>query len=89
MIIEFLINAIITIIKLPFYLINIPSIDFEGFFSALIPYIHTACSFVRFFFDDFALVIIELALGTIVLFKVVDVISTIVGFFKKTGGSKD
>lgn len=89
MIIEWIINAVIAIIKLPFYLIHIPSVDVDYLLSELSPYIVSGTSFVGFFFDEFALTIIGLALTVIAIFKVVDIISTIVGFFKKTGGSKD
>lgn len=89
MIIEWIINALIAIIKLPFYLINIPSVNISGMLNKLNPYIISGVSFVKFFFDEFALTIIGLALTVIAIFKVVDIISTIVGFFKKTGGSKD
>lgn len=89
MIIEWIINALIAIIKLPFYLINIPSYDADMITDVIGPYIISGVSFVSFFFDEFALTIIGLALTVIAIFKVVDIISTIVGFFKKTGGSKD
>ena len=89
MIIEWIINAIITVIKLPFYLINIPSVDVSGMLNKIMPYLVDGIVFVRFFFDDFAITIIMLALTVIAIFKVVDIISTIVGFFKKTGGSKE
>ncbi len=89
MIIEWIINAIVAIIKLPFYLINIPSVDVTGMLNKISPYLADGIVFVRFFFDDFAITIIGLALTVIAIFKVVDIISTIVGFFKKTGGSKE
>lgn len=87
MIIEFIINMLVAIIKFPIALFNIPTMNFTQQLRLLYPYTSAAYSFVRFFFDDIALTIIGLSLTCIALFKMVDLISTIVGFFKKTGGS--
>lgn len=73
------------LLKAPVSLLNIPDVDVTSFMSVLMPYLQSGYSFVRFFLDNVAFTIIGIALTCIGLFKVVDIISTIVGFFKKTG----
>lgn len=85
MIIEWIINALVAIIKLPIALLHLPSLDVSSVFETLEPYIRMAGSWLWFFFDDIALMAMGITLTVIGLFKVVDIISTIVGFFKKTG----
>lgn len=92
MIVEAIINLLILIIKLPLQAIkvlNIPQLDISDSLGEISAYIASGASFIRFFFTDVALSAIGIALSVIVIFKVIDIISTIVGFFKKTGGSKD
>lgn len=85
MIIEFIINMLVAIIKLPIGLFHIPTMNFTSQLKSIYYYTSMAYSFVRFFFDDVAITIIGIALTCMALFKMVDIISTIVGFFKKTG----
>ena len=85
MIIEWIINALVTIIKIPLSLLHLPDIDISEYITIISPYIQSGVSFVRFFFDDVAVYTLTIALSVIVIFKIVDLISTIVGFFKKTG----
>lgn len=85
MIIEWILNLLVGLLKAPVSLLNIPDVNVTGFFSTLQPYLQSSYSFVRFFLDDLAFIIIGIAIGCMALFKVVDIIATIVGFFKKTG----
>ncbi len=85
MIIEWILNLLVGLLKAPVSLLNIPDVDVTSFMGVLMPYLQSGYSCVRFFLDNVALTIIGIALTCIALFKVVDIISTIVGFFKKTG----
>lgn len=85
MIVEWILDLLVGLLKAPVSLLNIPNVDVTSFMNAFMPYLQSGYSFVRFFLDNTAFVIIEIALTCIALFKVVDIISTIVGFFKKTG----
>ncbi len=76
---------LVGLLKAPVSLLNIPDVDVTSFISSFMPYMQSGYSFVRFFLDNTAFVIIGIALTCIALFKVVDIIATIVGFFKKTG----
>ncbi|MCD7723053.1 MAG: hypothetical protein LUH82_03765 [Clostridiales bacterium] len=83
MIIEFLINAIIAIIKLPLALLNIPQFDGLDQLDVITPYLTSGYSFVRFLLNDASVALISIALTVLALIKVADIIGTIVGFFKK------
>ena len=85
MIIEWILNLLVGLLKAPVSLLNIPDVDVTSFVSALMPYVESSYSFVRFFLDNVAFTIIGISLTCMALFKAVDIISTIVGFFKKTG----
>lgn len=85
MIVEWILNLLVGLLKAPVSLLNIPDVDVTSFFSTLQPYLQSSYSFVRFFLDNTAFVIIGIAITCMALFKVVDIISTIVGFFKNTG----
>lgn len=85
MIIEFIINMLVSLIKLPISLFNLPQMNFSSQINTIYYYASSGYSFVRFFFDDVAMTIMGIALTCMALFKMVDIISTIVGFFKKTG----
>lgn len=85
MIIEWILNALVAIIKLPFSLLHIPSVDISSMLNTLNPYIFSSLTWVRFFFDDFCIGLFGFVLSIMALFKVIDIISTIVGFFKKSG----
>lgn len=76
---------LVGLLKAPVSLLNIPDVDVMSFISSFMPYMQSGYSIVRFFLDNTAFVIIGIALTCIALFKVVDIIATIVGFFKKTG----
>lgn len=85
MIIEWILNLLVGLLKAPVSLLNIPDVDVTSFVSALMPYVESSYSFVRFFLDNVAFTIIGISLTCMALFKAVDIIATIVGFFKKTG----
>lgn len=85
MIVEWILNLLVGLLKAPVSLLNIPDVDVTSFFSTLQPYLQSSYSFVRFFLDNTSFVIIGIAITCMALFKAVDIIATIVGFFKKTG----
>lgn len=85
MIIEWILNILIALLKLPVALLNIPHVEVANVLDSLMPYIRMSYGFIRFFIDDIGMKIIAIALSVMGLFKVVDIIATIVGFFKKTG----
>lgn len=83
MIIEWILNLLVALLKAPISLLNIPDVDVTSFLSSFMPYVRMGYSFVRFFLDNIAFTIIWIAIGVMALFKAVDIIATIVGFFKK------
>ena len=83
MIIEWILNLLVGILKAPISLLNIPNVDVTSFVSSLMPYIEMSYSFVRFFLDNIAFTIIGISLTCMALFKAADLVGTVVGFFKK------
>lgn len=84
MIIEWIINALITLIKYPISLLNIPDYNIDGFLTIIENTYSLGYYFIRYFISADTRRLITVALSVIALFKVVDLISTFVGFFKKT-----
>lgn len=84
MIIEWILNLLVALLKAPISLLNIPDVNVTSFLDSFMPYVRMGYSFVRFFLDNIAFTIIWIAIGVMALFKIVDIIATIVGFFKKT-----
>lgn len=84
MIIEWILNLLVALLKAPISLLNIPDVDVTSFLDVFMPYVRMGYSFVRFFLDNIAFMIIWIAIGVMALFKMVNIIATIIGFFKKT-----
>ena len=86
MIIEWTINALITIIKLPLQLLELPQLDLQGLYSTASNYCTSISDFVVFFFDNFALTLLGIAISVMVLMPIVNIIGTIISFFKAKAG---
>lgn len=84
MIIEWIINALIMIIKAPLSLLELPSVDFEAPAQYFVYFASNGIGILRLFFNSTCMFLLKISIGVMVLFKVVDLVSTVVGFFKKT-----
>lgn len=89
MIIEWIINALISIIKAPISLLNLPNYDVSENLATLTSYAKAGACLIRLFLPDFAFDMLLATMAVLALAKVFDLISTIVGFFKNKGGEKN
>lgn len=85
MIVEWILNLLVALLKAPISLLHLPDIEYTSALSLVSSFVRSGYSFIRFLFDDLAMIVIGVALGAIILFKVADIVGTIIGFFKKTG----
>lgn len=89
MILEWIINALIAIIKAPISLLELPNFDVENQLDTLEQYLHAGYTLVRWFTPEPFWIIMLTTLGILTISKVFDLVATIVGFFKAKGGEKN
>lgn len=89
MIVEWIVNALIMLIKAPISLLELPNFDIEGQLANLEQYLTAGYTLIRWLTPDPFWVILLATLSVLALSKVFDLVSTVIGFFKSKAGEKN
>ncbi len=88
MIVEWIINALITLIKAPISLLELPNFDIAGQLANIEQYLKAGYTLIRWLTPDPFWVIMLTTLSVLALSKVFDLVATVIGFFKAKAGEK-